>query len=485
MENSPGLLNPLASPALLVLASTSEGTRSTSTPCQQPRHFGVPVAMEKPSQLPFLGTAYSLVYPHPERLAPASRDYPPPLLPLPPPFAHPSQERGGVGMLGYAPLHPFSPFHLAGDVECFPGGFLAGKRPKGRSGSEPPQVCCLALEKEMEAQRAHLGPEPIGGASGLQPFKGSPNPRHGKPGDKPEPLALLCPLCQRELQCAELGQHLQQEIERLAHLLDREATTPPEDTHSSAQSPATSAQDGADSPKGSPQACEDAHKADRQQTFLQVKSNREGRMGARAGRFKRIRPCLEEQGPLPRGARLADAEDELSDESRCGGDEYRSPKKNILERKDCRQLAARRSPSHDSDDEDVDSEGDELPAFSKRTCLSPASKSAPAEDSRKPGGLVPAGPARGTTDEEEEEEGDPPLTVGLLKAQIQELRRRLLQKDSYKCHICLDSYSVPLTSIQCWHIHCEQCWLRTLGSKKLCPQCNAITSPADLRRVYL
>ncbi len=89
-----------------------------------------------------------------------------------------------------------------------------------------------------------------------------------------------------------------------------------------------------------------------------------------------------------------------------------------------------------------------------------------------------------------------------------------------------DSYTVPLTSIQCWHVHCEECWLRTLvrwtfiilhltkdvqhnhvtstsepcmllsvvlidklsfsqGAKKLCPQCNTITSPGDLRRVYL
>ncbi|XP_068593974.1 E3 ubiquitin-protein ligase RNF220a isoform X2 [Cebidichthys violaceus] len=48
-----------------------------------------------------------------------------------------------------------------------------------------------------------------------------------------------------------------------------------------------------------------------------------------------------------------------------------------------------------------------------------------------------------------------------------------------------DSYTMPLTSIQCWHVHCEECWLRTLGNKKLCPQCNTITSPGDLRRVYL
>ncbi|XP_063075590.1 E3 ubiquitin-protein ligase RNF220a isoform X2 [Engraulis encrasicolus] len=48
-----------------------------------------------------------------------------------------------------------------------------------------------------------------------------------------------------------------------------------------------------------------------------------------------------------------------------------------------------------------------------------------------------------------------------------------------------DTYTMPLTSIQCWHVHCEECWLRTLGNKKLCPQCNTITSPGDLRRVYL
>lgn len=25
-----------------------------------------------------------------------------------------------------------------------------------------------------------------------------------------------------------------------------------------------------------------------------------------------------------------------------------------------------------------------------------------------------------------------------------------------------DSYTMPLTSIPCWHVHCEECWLRTL-----------------------
>nr|XP_015210809.1 PREDICTED: E3 ubiquitin-protein ligase RNF220 isoform X4 [Lepisosteus oculatus] len=76
-------------------------------------------------------------------------------------------------------------------------------------------------------------------------------------------------------------------------------------------------------------------------------------------------------------------------------------------------------------------------------------------------------------------------TFEALKARIRELERQLSRGDRYKCLICMDSYTMPLTSIQCWHVHCEECWLRTLGAKKLCPQCNTITSPGDLRRVYL
>uniref|UniRef100_A0A8C4S9H4 E3 ubiquitin-protein ligase RNF220 n=1 Tax=Erpetoichthys calabaricus TaxID=27687 RepID=A0A8C4S9H4_ERPCA len=76
-------------------------------------------------------------------------------------------------------------------------------------------------------------------------------------------------------------------------------------------------------------------------------------------------------------------------------------------------------------------------------------------------------------------------TLEALKARIRELEKQLSRGDRYKCLICMDSYTMPLTSIQCWHVHCEECWLRTLGAKKLCPQCNTITSPGDLRRVYL
>lgn len=70
-----------------------------------------------------------------------------------------------------------------------------------------------------------------------------------------------------------------------------------------------------------------------------------------------------------------------------------------------------------------------------------------------------------------------------LKARIREYELQRNQK--CKCLICMDEFKVPVVSICCWHVHCEECWLRTLGARKLCPQCNMITSPTDLRRIYM
>lgn len=54
-----------------------------------------------------------------------------------------------------------------------------------------------------------------------------------------------------------------------------------------------------------------------------------------------------------------------------------------------------------------------------------------------------------------------------------------------RCNICLNAYSTPVISVQCFHAYCEKCWLQALQSQKLCPQCRIITQPSDLRRVYL
>ncbi|CAO3648047.1 unnamed protein product [Cunninghamella echinulata] len=75
------------------------------------------------------------------------------------------------------------------------------------------------------------------------------------------------------------------------------------------------------------------------------------------------------------------------------------------------------------------------------------------------------------------------LIIDSLKSRIQQLEAE--SKSISRCLICLEPHKTPVTSIVCWHVHCEKCWLQTLGTKKLCPQCQKITTPADLRRIYL
>lgn len=54
-----------------------------------------------------------------------------------------------------------------------------------------------------------------------------------------------------------------------------------------------------------------------------------------------------------------------------------------------------------------------------------------------------------------------------------------------KCAVCWETLKMPATvSVNCWHVCCEECWLRTLGTKRLCPHCSTITNPSDLRKVF-
>ncbi|KAI8898243.1 hypothetical protein BC833DRAFT_590605 [Globomyces pollinis-pini] len=75
------------------------------------------------------------------------------------------------------------------------------------------------------------------------------------------------------------------------------------------------------------------------------------------------------------------------------------------------------------------------------------------------------------------------LVLDSLKSRIRELES--LTGNIPTCLICMDPYSTPCTSIVCWHVHCERCWLQTLATKRLCPQCQKITCANDLRRIYL
>ncbi|XP_044590431.1 E3 ubiquitin-protein ligase Rnf220-like isoform X5 [Cotesia glomerata] len=89
----------------------------------------------------------------------------------------------------------------------------------------------------------------------------------------------------------------------------------------------------------------------------------------------------------------------------------------------------------------------------------------------------------GSTSSPKREGSDVPI-VDALRSRIRELENEM-RGQPFKCLICMEQYKKPVTSVCCWHVHCEQCWLHTLGAKKLCPQCNMITSPSDLRRIYM
>ncbi|KII95031.1 hypothetical protein PLICRDRAFT_169723 [Plicaturopsis crispa FD-325 SS-3] len=80
-------------------------------------------------------------------------------------------------------------------------------------------------------------------------------------------------------------------------------------------------------------------------------------------------------------------------------------------------------------------------------------------------------------------------TPGLLLALENKIKQlesmRISSTTSLLCRICLDPYTEPTASTGCWHTCCRECWLRCLGSTKLCPICKRITAATELRRVFL
>ncbi|CAH0562643.1 unnamed protein product [Brassicogethes aeneus] len=140
------------------------------------------------------------------------------------------------------------------------------------------------------------------------------------------------------------------------------------------------------------------------------------------------------------------------------------------------------------DDEDLNVDEDDAqvygnPQYSEKDVILPCSDP---EDVALRKAVTGSDPKRLSSEKESASEtksnGDPVLQV--LKNRIRELESRE-RGEIYKCLICMERYHTPVISVCCWHVHCEQCWLQTLGAKKLCPQCNMITSPADLRRIYM
>ncbi|XP_029380087.1 E3 ubiquitin-protein ligase RNF220a isoform X4 [Echeneis naucrates] len=579
MESSSYLPNPLASPALMVLASTAEASRDASIPCQQPRPFGVPVSVEKDVHLPFNNGSYTFasMYHRQGAVPPGfpNRDFPPSLLHLHHQFAPPNLDCSPITMLNHSGVGAFRPFASPPeDRDGAPGGyqsaFTPAKRLKGclDADASPHLRYSDAEGKEYDFGGAQIPPggspssalkavedsgKKIFAVSGLlsdRETSSSPEDRIERCKKKMslyDSQAPVCPICQVLLRPGELQEHMETEIERLASIClsknpsPKDGTTTPGTPKSMLLSVHIKRE--GESPVVSPLSSEDAHHSDRYQTFLRVRANRQTRLNARIGKMKRRKP---EEGGQREGALGDDDSADMDGENGRGFEEYEWAGQKRIRATALLEGGFRgtgfatcniKESAADSD-ADLDVDGDDTleygkaqyteadvipcsgagedqgearerealrgavlnggmpsnritPEFSKwasdempSTSNGESSKTDPSTPSSSSSSCAPR-TCKNSEIEKVTEEESTATTMEALKARIRELEKQILRGDRYKCLICMDSYTMPLTSIQCWHVHCEECWLRTLGNKKLCPQCNTITSPGDLRRVYL
>lgn len=54
-----------------------------------------------------------------------------------------------------------------------------------------------------------------------------------------------------------------------------------------------------------------------------------------------------------------------------------------------------------------------------------------------------------------------------------------------RCTSCSSDMIVPVLNVNCWHLACEKCWLRAVGTSKCCAQCSSPASVRDLRKVQV
>ncbi|XP_063283789.1 E3 ubiquitin-protein ligase RNF220 isoform X3 [Pelobates fuscus] len=553
MENSSFLPNPLASPALMVLASTAEASRDASIPCQQPRPFGVPVSVDKEVHIPFTNGSYTFtsMY-HRQGGVPGpfqNRDFPPSLLHLHPQFAPPNLDCSPISMLNHSGVGAFRPFTSPEERESYQSAFTPAKRLKSCHENDSPHL----RFSDADGKEYEFGAQiPTGSPGGLKvddtgkklfavsglisdrETSSSPEDRNDRCKKKValfDSQAPICPICQVLLRPGDLQEHMEQELEKLPQLnmsknsLQKDIMTP--STPKSVLLSTSIKREG-ESPTSSPHSAEDIHHSDRYQTFLRVRANRQTRLNARIGKMKRRKQDEGQRESCMNEDDSVDIENEnghrFEEYEWCGQKRIRAT--TLLEGgfRGSGFIMCSSKENHDSD-ADLDVDGDDTLEYGKaqytEADIIPCTGEEPGEAKEREAlrGAVLNGGTPSTrittefskwasdempstsngesskqesmqktcknSDIEKITEESAVTTFEALKARIRELERQLSRGDRYKCLICMDSYTMPLTSIQCWHVHCEECWLRTLGAKKLCPQCNTITSPGDLRRVYL
>ncbi|KFP16011.1 E3 ubiquitin-protein ligase RNF220, partial [Egretta garzetta] len=531
MENSPYLPNPLASPALMVLASTAEASRDASIPCQQPRPFGVPVSADKDVHIPFTNGSYTFasMY-HRQGGVPgafANRDFPPSLLHLHPQFAPPNLDCTPISMLNHSGVGAFRPFASTEDRESYQSAFTPAKRLKNCHDTDSPHLRFSdadGKEYEFGTQLPSSSPgslkvdetgKKIFAVSGLisdRETSSSPEDRSDRCKKKAtlfDSQAPICPICQVLLRPGELQEHMEQELEKLTQLniskssilKDAMAAGTPKSILLSA-----SIKREGDSPTASPHSSDDIHHSDRYQVSRRMVCGKEMREQARIGKMKRRK---QDEGQREGSCMTEDDSVDIENENGNRFEEYEWCGQKRIRATALLEGGFRGSgfimcsgKENPDSDADLDVDGDDTLEYGKpqytEADVIPCTGEEPGEAKEREAlrGAVLNGGTPSTritpefskwasdempstsngesskqetmqktcknSDIEKITEDSAVTTFEALKARVRELERQLSRGDRYKCLICMDSYTMPLTSIQCWHVHCEECWLRTL-----------------------
>lgn len=53
------------------------------------------------------------------------------------------------------------------------------------------------------------------------------------------------------------------------------------------------------------------------------------------------------------------------------------------------------------------------------------------------------------------------------------------------CPTCQHRMTTPVLNVSCWHLKCEKCWLKAVGTKKVCSICSGPASVKELRKVHI
>ncbi|XP_029564242.1 E3 ubiquitin-protein ligase RNF220-like [Salmo trutta] len=539
MDSSSYLPSPLASPALMVLASTAEAGHDSSIPCQAPRPFGVPIS-EKDLHLPFPSGSYTFASMY-HRQGPVSshgtfpaRDFPASLLHLHPQFHPPNLDCSSLGMLNHSGVGAFRPFSSPPEereVRGYQSAFTPAKRLKGcYTDSERKQYEFgggrILSGSPWSLKAAEDSGRKLFAVSGLlSDSEALSSPEDRKEGCKGNVLydsqAPVCPVCHAVLRPGELQEHMEQEMGRLTQSQISVNSVQRDNPLGASKSLSLSLhikREGG-SPTSPPCPPEDPH-SDRYQTFLRVRTNRHTRLNVRIGKLKR---------------RKADEVQDILVDLGGEGEQWRERRRLQMTsmlggfKGSVFVSSSTSNEGRGDSDADLDVDGDDTVDYGRaqytEADIIPCSQREPGEVEERNalrGAVLNVGTLSNrvtlehskwtnegcpstsngernkldnsiaslhrtckNSDIEMVSEDSALTTLDALKTRIRDLEKQMSRGDRYKCLICMDTYTTPLTSIQCWHVHCEECWLRTLGAKKLCPQCNTITSPGDLRRVYL